>query len=82
MPTGDPIRNSEAGRAPIGRPVARARHPVRVLGILYNHESERRPEYFVTRKITRSAAAIKLGMAEEMNSATCPQFATGRSPGM
>ena len=33
-------------------------------GILYNHESERRPEWFVTRKITRAAAAIKLGLAE------------------
>jgi GDPmannose 4,6-dehydratase len=31
-------------------------------GILYNHESERRPERFVTRKITRGAAAIKLGL--------------------
>ena len=31
-------------------------------GILYNHESERRPESFVTRKITRAAAAIKLGL--------------------
>jgi GDPmannose 4,6-dehydratase len=30
-------------------------------GILYNHESERRPPTFVTRKITRAAAAIKLG---------------------
>ncbi len=35
-------------------------------GILYNHESERRPESFVTRKITRSAAAIKLGLAKEV----------------
>ena len=35
-------------------------------GILYNHESERRPESFATRKITRAAAAIKLGMAEEV----------------
>ena len=35
-------------------------------GILYNHESERRPESFVTRKITRAAAAIKLGMAESV----------------
>jgi GDPmannose 4,6-dehydratase len=26
-------------------------------GILYNHESERRPESFVTRKITRAAAS-------------------------
>ncbi len=34
--------------------------------ILYNHESERRPENFVTRKITRAAAAIKLGLANEL----------------
>src|ERR1051325_6951885 len=30
-------------------------------GILYNHESPRRGENFVTRKICRAAAAIKLG---------------------
>jgi GDPmannose 4,6-dehydratase len=35
-------------------------------GILYNHESERRPEAFVSRKITRAAARIKLGLAEEV----------------
>ena len=35
-------------------------------GILYNHESERRPESFVTRKITRAAAAIKLGLEREV----------------
>jgi GDPmannose 4,6-dehydratase len=35
-------------------------------GILYNHESERRPEQFVTRKITRAAAAIKLGLEREL----------------
>jgi GDPmannose 4,6-dehydratase len=35
-------------------------------GILYNHESERRPERFVTRKLTRAAAAIKLGLAHEV----------------
>jgi GDPmannose 4,6-dehydratase len=34
--------------------------------ILYNHESERRPVGFVTRKITRGVAAIKLGLAEEI----------------
>lgn len=33
-------------------------------GILFNHESERRPESFVPRKIARAAAAIKLGMAD------------------
>jgi GDPmannose 4,6-dehydratase len=35
-------------------------------GILYNHESERRPESFVTRKITRAVAAIKLGLAHKV----------------
>jgi GDPmannose 4,6-dehydratase len=35
-------------------------------GILYNHESPRRPPEFVSRKITRTAAAIKLGLAEEL----------------
>ncbi len=35
-------------------------------GILYNHESERRPERFVTRKVTRGAAAIALGLQDEL----------------
>jgi GDPmannose 4,6-dehydratase len=35
-------------------------------GILYNHESERRPEQFVSRKITRAAAAIKQGIDSEV----------------
>jgi len=35
-------------------------------GILYNHESERRPEQFVSRKITRGAAAVKLGLSDEV----------------
>ncbi|MFL5844122.1 MAG: GDP-mannose 4,6-dehydratase [Solirubrobacteraceae bacterium] len=35
-------------------------------GILYNHESPRRPPEFVSRKITRTAAAIKLGLASEL----------------
>jgi GDPmannose 4,6-dehydratase len=34
--------------------------------ILYNHESERRSPDFVTRKITRGAAAIKLGLTDEL----------------
>jgi GDPmannose 4,6-dehydratase len=36
-------------------------------GITYNHESERRPEQFVTRKITRGAAAISLGLQRELS---------------
>jgi GDPmannose 4,6-dehydratase len=35
-------------------------------GILFNHESPRRGETFVTRKITRAAAAIKLGRQEKL----------------
>jgi GDPmannose 4,6-dehydratase len=35
-------------------------------GIVYNHESERRPEWFVTRRITRAAAEIALGLREEL----------------
>jgi GDPmannose 4,6-dehydratase len=35
-------------------------------GILFNHESERRGETFVTRKISRGAAAIKLGYQDKL----------------
>lgn len=37
-----------------------------VNGILYNHESERRGEHFVTRKICRAAAEIAAGRASEI----------------
>jgi len=36
-------------------------------GILYNHESPRRPEAFVTRKITAGVAAIAAGTATELS---------------
>lgn len=35
-------------------------------GILFNHESERRPENFVTRRVSRAAAAIALGLESEV----------------
>lgn len=35
-------------------------------GILFNHESPRRGETFVTRKITRAAARIKLGIQQDL----------------
>ena len=35
-------------------------------GILFNHESPRRGETFVTRKITRAAARIKLGLQDNL----------------
>ena len=37
-----------------------------VNGILFNHESPRRGETFVTRKITRAATRIKLGLQDQL----------------
>jgi len=58
-------------RSPYGAAKAYAHHLTRqyrytyglfaCTAILYNHESPRRPESFVTRKITRAVARIKLG---------------------
>jgi len=36
-------------------------------GILFNHESERRPPQFVTRKVTLAAASIKLGLTDRLS---------------
>jgi GDPmannose 4,6-dehydratase len=35
-------------------------------GITYNHESPRRPPHFLPRKVTRGAAAIALGVQDEL----------------
>ncbi len=35
-------------------------------GIAFNHESERRPEQFVTRRVTRAVAEIALGRRDEL----------------
>jgi GDPmannose 4,6-dehydratase len=45
---------------------ARSRGVHAVAGILYNHESTRRPERFVPRRVSVGAAMIKLGLAEEL----------------
>jgi GDPmannose 4,6-dehydratase len=37
-----------------------------VSGITYNHESPRRPAHFLPRKVTRGAAAIALGLQDEL----------------
>jgi GDPmannose 4,6-dehydratase len=37
-----------------------------VSGITYNHESPRRPQRFLPRKVTRGAAAIALGLQDEL----------------
>jgi GDPmannose 4,6-dehydratase len=45
----------------------RERHGLFVCsGIAYNHESPRRPERFLSRKVTRGAAAIALGRQDEL----------------
>jgi GDPmannose 4,6-dehydratase len=47
--------------------VVRAREGLHVSsGIVFNHESERRPERFVTRRVSRAAAAIALGLQDEL----------------
>ena len=63
-------------RTPYGVAKAAAQDMVRLMrerhglfactAITYNHESPRRPERFVTRKITRAAAAIALGRADHV----------------
>jgi GDPmannose 4,6-dehydratase len=35
-------------------------------GILYNHESPMRPPFYITRKVSRGAAMIKLGLSKEL----------------
>lgn len=49
-------------------------------GILFNHESERRGETFVTRKITLAAARIKQENRINSSSATSQAAATGVTP--
>lgn len=45
----------------------RERHDQHIsAGITFNHESPRRPPHFVPRKITRGAAAISLGIQDEL----------------
>jgi GDPmannose 4,6-dehydratase len=44
----------------------RSYHLYAANGILFNHESERRGETFVTRKITRAATRIKLGLQQKL----------------
>ena len=46
--------------------IYRARGLFVATGILYNHESPRRPEAFVTRKITAAAARIALGQQQDL----------------
>ena len=49
-------------------------------GILFNHESPRRGETFVTRKITRAATQIKLGLKDKLFLGIWKQKETGGLP--
>ena len=51
-------------------------------GILFNHESERRGETFVTRKITRALGRIKTGLQDKLFLGTWNRGETGASPGI
>jgi GDPmannose 4,6-dehydratase len=51
-------------------------------GILFNHESPRRGETFVTRKITRAVAHIKAGFRTSFTWAIWMPNATGDTPGI
>ena len=58
-----PLRRGEGLRPLHHRELPRELRPLRVLGILFNHESPRRGLEFVTRKVTDGVARIKLGLA-------------------
>ena len=49
-------------------------------GILFNHESPRRGETFVTRKITRAVGRIKEGLQHKLYLGNLDAAATGASP--
>ena len=66
LPAGNPVRDRQARSAPARGRAARHDGLYACSGIVYNHESERRPERFVTRRITRGAAAIALGLQQEL----------------
>ena len=51
-----------------------------VNGILFNHESERRGETFVTRKITLAAARIAQGFQDKLYLGNLNSCATGDMP--
>ena len=66
VPPPQPLCDRQARRPPVGRPVARTTGCFAVSGILFNHESERRPARFVSRKITLAVAEIALGRRERL----------------
>lgn len=62
----NPYGTAKAFAAQMVRIYRQAHRLFAVNGILYNHESPRRGENFVTRKICRAAAAIRQGRQKEL----------------
>ena len=62
----DAVRRCQGVRALHPGSYRRATGSSRVCGILYNHESPRRPVDFLPRKVASSAAAISLGSEREL----------------
>jgi len=60
------VRHLEGGRLRADEELREAYGLHASSGILYNHESPRRGQEFVTRKITSRAAKIKLGLADSL----------------
>ena len=67
VPSAQPVRGGEGGRATGPRSTTARRTACSPAnGILFNHESPRRGETFVTRKITRAVARIKHGLQDKL----------------
>ena len=67
VPPAQPLRLRQGLRALTSRSItARATASTHRNGILFNHESPRRGETFVTRKITRAVARIKHGLQQKL----------------
>ena len=65
--TPEPLRGGQGLRALDHRQLPGELRAARQSGILFNHESPRRGLEFVTRKVTFSAAAIKLGLQRKVS---------------
>ena len=61
--TGSGRSSTPSGRAARRRPRRTSTAPS--VWLAYNHESPRRPQHFLPRKVTRAAAAISLGLQDE-----------------
>ncbi len=71
MLAGDAVWKREADRASVVAQLRTHDGLFACSGTFYNHKSERRPEAFVSRKITRAVAAIKLRPGQGRRARRC-----------